>query len=108
MGSDISELITEETEIDRKTIRELVQNSDIVEKTGLSSRFIDQCIDKKKAKREKYLEKLLKRETSKPSFEDKTANEAAEFTDESLICIGNTRFGQTQFRSRLISILQTT
>jgi putative transposase len=26
------------------------------------------------------------------------ANEAAEFTDESLICIGNTRFRQTQFR----------
>jgi hypothetical protein len=48
----ISELITEETEIDRKTIRKLVQNSDI---------------------REKYLEKLLKRETSNLLFEDKTS-----------------------------------
>jgi putative transposase len=42
----ISELITESTEIDRKTIRKLVKESDIVQKTGLSSGFIDQCIDK--------------------------------------------------------------
>ncbi len=42
----ISELITEETKIDRKTIRKLVRDSDIVTKTGLSAGFIDQCIDK--------------------------------------------------------------
>ena len=42
----ISELITEDTEIDRKTIRKLVKNSDIVAKTGLASGFVQQCIDK--------------------------------------------------------------
>jgi len=42
----ISELITEDTEIDRKTIRKLVKDSDIVAKTGLSSGFVQQCIDK--------------------------------------------------------------
>ena len=42
----ISELITEDTKIDRKTIRKLVKDSDIVSKTGLSAGFIDQCIDK--------------------------------------------------------------
>jgi len=42
----ISELITEETKIDRKTIRGLVKDSDIVTKTGLSAGFVQQCIDK--------------------------------------------------------------
>src|SRR5659263_148951 len=42
----ISELITEDTEINRKTIRKLVKDSDIVAKTGLSSGFVQQCIDK--------------------------------------------------------------
>ncbi len=42
----ISGLITEETKIDRKSLRKLVKNSEIVTKTGLSAGFIDQCIDK--------------------------------------------------------------
>jgi len=42
----ISEVITEDTKIDRKTIRKLVKDSDIVAKTGLSSGFVQQCIDK--------------------------------------------------------------
>lgn len=42
----MSALITEETNLDRKTIRKLVKESDIVIKTGLSAGFIDQCIDK--------------------------------------------------------------
>jgi len=100
----ISELITEETKIDRKTIRRLVKDSDIVTKTGLSAGFIDQCIDKaiwtwtsyrklhrrwenqvisseerivsardekEKEKRVKSYEKVLAREPSRPSFEDK-------------------------------------
>ncbi len=102
----ISELITEDTRIDRKTIRDLVRNSDIADKTVLSTGFIDQCIDKvmwarssykelhkdwektlkrvqnrvdsarddkEKEKAEKYLNKVLKREPSKPSFEKKTS-----------------------------------
>lgn len=101
----ISGLITEETKIDRKTIRKLVKDSDIVTKTGLSAGFIDQSIDKviwvwksynkqhrrwenrvlksesritsardekEKAKGGKSLEKLLKREPSRPTFEHKT------------------------------------
>ncbi len=101
----ISDLISDDTRIDRKTIRALVKNSDVVERTGLSSGFIDQCIDKviwtwksnkelhkkwekkyqraqerlesardnkEKEKAEKSLQKLLKREPSRPSFEDKT------------------------------------
>ena len=100
----ISELITEETKIDRKTIRRLVKDSDIVTKTGLSAGFIDQCIDKaiwtwtsyrklhrrwenqvilseerivsardekEKEKRVKSYGKVLAREPSRPSFEDK-------------------------------------
>lgn len=89
----ISALITEDMELNRKTLRELVSNSDVVEKTGLSAGFIDQCIDKvlwswksykrvhKKwekqvasaAKRDnqKWLAKLLKREPSKLSFENR-------------------------------------
>jgi transposase len=42
----ISELIKEDTKIDRKTIRKLVKGSDVVARTGLSAGFIDQCIDK--------------------------------------------------------------
>jgi transposase len=42
----ISGLITDETEIDRKTIRKIVKDNDIASKTGLSAGFIDQCIDK--------------------------------------------------------------
>ncbi len=100
----ISELITEETIIDRPTIRKLVKDNEIAVKTSLSAGFIDQCIDKviwawnsykrlhreweKKLKRaqervqsardkiekekgEKSLQKLLKREPSKPSFHEK-------------------------------------
>lgn len=102
----ISELITEETKIDRPTIRKLVKDNDISTKTGLSAGFIDQCIDKviwswrsyrrlyndwekkikkadkrvqfardekEKDKREKSLQKLLKKEPSKPHFENKTS-----------------------------------
>jgi len=87
----ISELITEDTKLDRKSVRALVRNSDIVEKTKLSAGFIDQCIDKvlwswksyrkqhktwarqvasaEKRENPKWLEKLLKREPSKPSFQ---------------------------------------
>jgi putative transposase len=101
----ISGLITEGTEIDRKTIRKIVKDNDITSKTGLSAGFIDQCIDKviwswksyralhkdwenkvnraekriastrddnEKEKREKSLDKLLKREPSIPYFEEKT------------------------------------
>ncbi len=42
----IAALITENTELNRKALRELVRNSDVVERTGLSAGFIDQCIDK--------------------------------------------------------------
>ncbi len=100
----ISGLITDETTIDRPTIRKLVKDNNIAAKTGLSAGFIDQCIDKviwtwnsykrhlieweKKLKRAqkriqlaigekekeksgKLLQKLLKREPSKPSFQEK-------------------------------------
>jgi putative transposase len=101
----ISDLIDENTKLDRTTLNNLVKNSDIVEKTGVSSGFVQQCIDKviwtwksykklhndwekkcvrantrtesardnkEKEKAEKSLAKLLKREPSIPSFEDKT------------------------------------
>jgi transposase len=42
----ISELITEYTKLDRTTIRRLVKDSNIIELTGLSYGFRDQCIDK--------------------------------------------------------------
>ncbi|MFZ2411563.1 MAG: transposase [Candidatus Methanoperedens sp.] len=42
----ISSLITDDTKLDRKTLRRLVKDSDIVEKTGLSAGFVQQCIDK--------------------------------------------------------------
>ncbi|MHC1610325.1 MAG: zinc ribbon domain-containing protein [Candidatus Methanospirareceae archaeon] len=89
----ISELITEDTKLDRKTLRALVRNSDIVERTRLSAGFIDQCIDKvlwswkayrkqhrkwerqvasaKKRDNQKWLAKLMKREPQKPSFENR-------------------------------------
>ncbi len=100
----ISELITEETKIDRPTIRKLVKDNEIASKTGLSAGFIDQCMDKviwswksykklhtdweknvekaeqkvesardekEKEKREKSFQKLLKKEPSKPHFQNK-------------------------------------
>ncbi len=102
----ISNIIDENTKLDRTTIRELVKNSNIEQKTGLSYGFRDQCIDKviwswksykklhndwekkvkraedriasaedekEKDKRDKYLNKLLKREPTKPYFENKTS-----------------------------------
>lgn len=102
----ISNLINENTTLDRTALNKLIKNSDVVEKTGLSAGFIDQCRDKaiwawrsyrklhidweKKAeraverlescdddketeKRQKSLDKLLKREPSRPAFEDKTS-----------------------------------
>jgi len=86
----ISDLIDEDTKLDRMALNRLVKNSDIVEKTGLSAGYIQQCIDKviwswksyrkihkgwekKKEKRETSLQKLLKREPSKPVFQDKTS-----------------------------------
>ena len=87
----ISSIITEDTEIDRKTIRTLVKSSDIVKKTGLSAGFIDQCIDKviwswksykklhkawdkqieraEQSGNDKWLAKLKKREPSPPAFD---------------------------------------
>lgn len=63
----ISGLITEETKLDRTTIRKLVNNSNIPEITGLSYGFRDQCIDKLiwawKSYRQKHIqwEKKVKR-----------------------------------------------
>ena len=87
-------------------IEEIVKDSDIIEKTGLSAGFIQQCINKviwvfkshrklhkeweekveraeerldrsrdgkEREKGEKWLEKLMKREPEKPSFENKTS-----------------------------------
>ena len=86
----ISALTTEDTEIDRKTIRALVKNSDIVKRTGLSAGFVQQCADKviwswksykklhktwakqvasvEQSGNDKWLAKLKKREPSPPSF----------------------------------------
>ena len=90
----ISALIakTEDTKLNRKALRELVRNSDVVEKTGLSAGFVDQCIDKvlwsweaykrlhkkwemqvasaENRDNQKWLAKLIKREPSIPSFEN--------------------------------------
>ena len=101
----VSGLIDENTKLDRTTIRKLVKDSNIIELTGLSYGFRDQCIDKaiwvwksynkqhkrwgiqviraeervasardekEKTKRTTSLEKLLKREPSKPDFRNKT------------------------------------
>lgn len=87
----ISELITEDTKLNRKTLRELVRNSDIADKTDLSYGFIDQCIDKviwswksykklhktwakqveraEQSENDKWLAKLKKREPSPPAFD---------------------------------------
>lgn len=89
----ISDLITDETKLDRKTVRKVVRENNIVEKTGLSAGFVDQCVDKviwawksyrelhkgwekkvesaKKRSKNQYLKKLLKREPSPPNFEEK-------------------------------------
>ena len=106
----ISSLMDETTSLDRTTLNKLVEQSDIVEKTGLSTGFIQQCIDKaiwswksytklhrawegkivrieerleslsededdqkKKAKLEARLTKLMKSEPSQPTFQDKTS-----------------------------------
>jgi putative transposase len=42
----ISSLISDDTELDRKTVRGLVKENNIGSKTGLSSGFVDQCVDK--------------------------------------------------------------
>jgi len=42
----ISDLVDDDTKLDRTTLNKLVRESDIVEKTGLSAGFIQQCIDK--------------------------------------------------------------
>jgi transposase len=101
----ISGLMDETTDLDRTTLDKLIKNSDIVEKTGLSAGFIQQCRDKviwtwksyhklhrtwerqaasaekrvvsarddkELKKRQKYLEKVLKKEPSTPDFRAKT------------------------------------
>ena len=101
----ISNLIDEKTTLDRTTLNKLIKISDVVERTGLSAGFIDQCRDKaiwawksyrklhidwekkveraterlgasddnkEKEKRQKSLDRLLKREPSRPTFEEKT------------------------------------
>ncbi len=100
----ISELITQDTKVDRQTIRKLVKVNHIAAKTGLSAGFVDQCIDKvkwswesykelhgnwenkvkraqeriassrdekEKEKAEKSLQKLIKKEPSRPLFQNK-------------------------------------
>jgi putative transposase len=42
----VNDLIDENTKLDRTTLRQLVKNSGIIELTGLSYGFRDQCIDK--------------------------------------------------------------
>ncbi|WP_237705901.1 transposase [Methanocella conradii] len=42
----INGLVSPETSLDRKTLRRLVKDSDIVQKCGLSAGYVDQCIDK--------------------------------------------------------------
>jgi putative transposase len=42
----INELVSTETRLDRKTLRKLVKDSDIVQKCDLSAGYVDQCIDK--------------------------------------------------------------
>ncbi len=102
----ISDLIDDNTKLDRKTIRALVKANNIEQIIGLSYGLRDQCIDKviwvwksykklhhdwegkvqnakektesardenEKEKREKSLQKLLKKEPSKPHFENKTS-----------------------------------
>ena len=88
----ISALITEDTKLDRKTVRALVAHSDIADKTELSAGFIQQCVDKviwswksykklhkdwqkqvaraQKRDNDTWLAKLMKREPSHPAFND--------------------------------------
>ena len=42
----ISSLISEDTDLDRRTVRKLAKDNDIASRTGLSSGFVDQCVDK--------------------------------------------------------------
>lgn len=42
----INNLVTTDTKLDRKTLRRLVKDSDVVAKAKLSSGYVDQCIDK--------------------------------------------------------------
>jgi hypothetical protein len=42
----INELVTSETRLDRKTLRKIVKENKVKERTGLSAGYIDQCIDK--------------------------------------------------------------
>ena len=87
----ISALIREDTKLDRKTLRGLVNDTDIAEKTELSYGFVDQCIDKvlwswksyKKLHKawdkqvehaeergnDRWLAKLKKREPAPPTFD---------------------------------------
>ena len=121
----ISNLIDENTTLDRTTLNKLIKSSDIVEKTGLSAGFIDQCRDKaiwawksyrklhidwekkveraterleaseddkEKEKKQKSLDKLLKKEPSRPTFEDKTPCRLDSRTGK--ITIGKGKFSQ--------------
>lgn len=87
-----SALITDDIKLDRKTVRALVAHSDVVERTGLSAGYIQQCIDKvlwswksykwlhkkwdkqvaraEKQENEKWLVKLMKWEPSPPAFDN--------------------------------------
>jgi hypothetical protein len=91
----ISNLLDEQTKLDRPTLRKLVKQVNISSKTGLSAGFIDQCLDKvlwswrsykklhqdwekkveyaEKKSKEKWLKKLLKREPFPPNFNQKTS-----------------------------------
>ncbi|AFC99292.1 Transposase [Methanocella conradii HZ254] len=42
----INGLVSPETSLDRKTLRRLVKDNNIARKTGLSSGYVDQCIDR--------------------------------------------------------------
>ena len=90
----INKLIDEDTEISRKSVGLLVKSSNVAEKTGLSSGFVQQCIDKviwswksynelhdkwlksveSAVRREKeiYLMKLINKEPMHPDFHQKT------------------------------------
>jgi len=101
----ISSFITEDTKLDRVTIRHIVKDNGITQKTGLSAGFVDQIVDKviwswrsykrlhndwerrvesakyrveraeddkDKEKANKSLAKLIKREPSIPTFQNKT------------------------------------
>lgn len=100
----ISELVDEDTELNRTIMRKLVKDNSIKQKVGLVYGFRDQCIDKviwswksykrlhkdwekkikraeervqsakdeiEKVKKKEFLKQLVKREPSKPTFENK-------------------------------------